>query len=57
MDARESAPSAERNKQPILEVLARVLPPGGLVLEIGTWLDRADRGCCKAFSVMPSPWA
>ncbi len=36
MDARETAPSAERNKQPILEVLARVLPPEGLVLEIGS---------------------
>ena len=36
MDAREIAPSAERNKQPILEVLARVLPPAGLVLEIGS---------------------
>jgi tRNA G46 methylase TrmB len=36
MDAREIAPSPERNKQPILEVLARVLPPRGLVLEIGS---------------------
>ncbi len=36
MDARESAPSAERNQQPILDVLARVLPPRGLVLEIGS---------------------
>ena len=36
MDPRETAPSAERNKQPILEVLARVLPPTGLVLEIGS---------------------
>lgn len=36
MDARETAPSAERNKQPILEVLVRVLPPEGLVLEIGS---------------------
>ena len=36
MDERETAPSAERNKQPILEVLARVLPPRGLVLEIGS---------------------
>ena len=35
-DPRETAPSAERNKQPILEVLARVLPPQGLVLEIGS---------------------
>jgi len=35
-DARETAPSAERNKQPILEVLTRVLPASGLVLEIGS---------------------
>jgi len=33
---RETAPSAERNKQPILDVLARVLPPAGVVLEIGS---------------------
>ncbi len=32
----ETAPSAERNKQPILDVLARVLPPTGVVLEIGS---------------------
>ena len=36
MDARETAPSPERNKQPILAVLVRVLPPRGLVLEIGS---------------------
>ena len=30
------APACERNKQPILEVLQRVLPPKGLVLEIGS---------------------
>ena len=35
-DARETAPSAERNKQPILDVLRRVLPSKGLVLEIGS---------------------
>ena len=35
-DLRETAPSAERNKQPILGVLARVLPSSGLVLEIGS---------------------
>src|SRR5438046_2123889 len=35
-DERETAPSAERNKGPIAEVLARVLPPTGLVLEIGS---------------------
>jgi SAM-dependent methyltransferase len=33
---KETAPSAERNKGPILEVLARVLPASGLVLEIGS---------------------
>jgi hypothetical protein len=31
-----SAPAAERNKGPILDVLARVLPPRGLVLEIAS---------------------
>src|SRR4051812_44364416 len=36
MTLRETAPSAERNKQPILEVLQRVLPASGLVLEIGS---------------------
>ena len=36
MDRRETAPSPERNKQPILEVLLRVLPASGLVLEIGS---------------------
>jgi SAM-dependent methyltransferase len=36
MDLRETAPSPERNKQAILEVLARVLPKRGLVLEIGS---------------------
>jgi SAM-dependent methyltransferase len=30
------APASERNKQPILEVLQQVLPPTGLVLEIGS---------------------
>ena len=33
---REISPPAERNKQPILEVLARVLPATGLVLEVGS---------------------
>jgi SAM-dependent methyltransferase len=36
MDPKESAPSAERNKGPILEVVSRVMPASGLVLEIGS---------------------
>lgn len=36
MNARETAPAPERNKQAILEVLRRVLPARGLVLEIGS---------------------
>jgi len=35
-DGRWIAPSAERNKDPILAVLSRVLPARGLVLEIGS---------------------
>jgi SAM-dependent methyltransferase len=36
MDEKETAPSAERNKGPILDVARRVLPARGLVLEIGS---------------------
>jgi SAM-dependent methyltransferase len=36
MDARLSSPSVARNRGPILEVLDRVLPPEGLVLEIAS---------------------
>lgn len=35
-DARLSAPSALRNREPILEVLRRVLPPAGEVLEVAS---------------------
>jgi len=34
--AKAFAPAAERNRQPILEVLRRVLPPAGLVVEIAS---------------------
>ena len=34
--ARRSAPAALRNREPIAEVLAEWLPPGGLVLEIAS---------------------
>ena len=36
MDRRRFAPAAERNRQPILEVLARVLPAQGEILEIAS---------------------
>lgn len=35
-DARAFAPASQRNRQPILEVLARVLPGSGLVLEVAS---------------------
>jgi hypothetical protein len=35
-DARRSAPAADRNKGPILDVLARVLPESGLACEIAS---------------------
>ena len=34
--ARLSSPAAERNRQPVLEVLRRVLPPSGRALEIAS---------------------
>src|SRR5689334_22052006 len=35
-DGRLASPSAERNKAPIGDVLAQVLPKSGLVLEVGS---------------------
>lgn len=35
-DARRSAPATQRNRQPILGVLERVLPAAGLVLEVAS---------------------
>lgn len=35
-DRRRFAPATQRSRQPILQVLARVLPPQGKVLEIGS---------------------
>jgi hypothetical protein len=48
-DARLFAPAAARNRQPILDVLARHLPPRGLVLEVasgtGEHVVHFARGC------------
>jgi hypothetical protein len=35
-DARQYAPATQRNREPILEVLLRVLPPSGNILEIAS---------------------
>lgn len=35
-DARQYAPATERNRQPILDILKRVLPPTGTVLEVAS---------------------
>lgn len=36
IDARQYAPATQRNREPILEVLSRILPPNGNILEIGS---------------------
>jgi SAM-dependent methyltransferase len=49
-DGRWVAPAAERNKGPILEVLQRILPPRGLVLEIGSGTGQHVVHLAKALS-------
>jgi hypothetical protein len=36
LDARQYAPATQRNREPILEVLLKVLPPTGTVLEVSS---------------------
>ncbi|BAO86570.1 putative uncharacterized protein [Caballeronia cordobensis] len=45
---RRRAPAAERNRDAILSVLARVLPPGGVVLEIASGTGQHAVHCAQA---------
>jgi SAM-dependent methyltransferase len=49
-DARQFSPSAARNCEPIREVLTRVLPKEGIVLEIGSGTGEHAICCAKALT-------
>ena len=56
-DRAQVAPAAARNQAPILEVLRRVLPPEGLVLEIGSGTGQhaaAFAAACPGLTWQPS---
>ena len=53
-DARQYSPSAARNREPILEVLTRVLPEKGIVLEIGS--GTGEHAVCFAKALPGLVW-
>lgn len=50
-DARQYSVSAERNREPILEVLRQVFPPAARVLEIGSGTGEHAMHCAPALKV------
>ncbi|MDJ0535271.1 MAG: DUF938 domain-containing protein [Xenococcaceae cyanobacterium MO_207.B15] len=54
MDARRYAPATQRNREPILEVLLRVLPTQGNILEIAS--GTGEHSICFAPRLAPRQW-
>jgi hypothetical protein len=54
IDARRSAPATQRNREPILAVLARVLPSAGLVLEVAS--GTGEHACFFASKLVGLEW-
>ncbi len=54
LDARQHAPATDRNRDPILAVLKRVLPPTGTVLEIAS--GTGEHGAYFAPRLSPRSW-
>jgi hypothetical protein len=53
-DVRRSAPATQRNREPILAVLARVLPSAGLVLEVAS--GTGEHACFFASKLPELTW-